>query len=436
MRPKTGDKPRVVIVGAGFAGLSAAQRLAARRDVETVMVDRNNYHTFLPLLYQVAAAELDAADVANPLRGLFRRRPNVSIIMGEVVGLDLEKRILHTNAQEIDYDYLVLALGSRSNFFGTPGAAEFAFTLKSLEDATKLRNHLLNRFEQAALLAGREESARQEMLTHITVVGGGPAGIEYAGALAELIRCTLHRDFPELPRGMARVTLLEASEHILPGFPPKLCDYTIKRLQRMGVTVRLKAQVTEVREESVLLADGSALSSATMVWTAGACGGRVVAEMGLPVGRGGRIAVLSTLQVAEHPEVFVVGDLSLPEGVNAPMVAPNAMQQGRSAADNILNLIRRQPLKPFVYRDKGSLAVIGRNAAVAHVGGFEFTGFMAWILWLVVHLSYLIGFHNRLMVMIGWAWDYFFAERSVRLIIPKRDVSPHGRDEKNHCESE
>lgn len=419
MKNKSQDKHRVVIVGAGFAGLSAAKHLARQESIEVVLIDRNNYHTFQPLLYQVAAAELEAEEIANPIRGLFRKTSNVSVAMLEVTGIDFERRVLFTDGPEIEYDYLVLATGSVTNFFGTPGAEKNAFVLKTLEDAVCLRNHLLRCFEKASRCTNPTE---QKELTHIVVVGGGPNGVEYAGALAELIRTPLVRDFPELPPGTTGVTLLEAADHLLTGFPERLQKYARKCLERKGITVRLGAQVTEVKHDSVLLADGAVFPCATIVWTAGVRGDELPSKMGLPIGRGGRAEVQSTLQTKDHPEIFVTGDLSLPEGRNLPMVAPNAIQQGRHAAENILRLIGKQNPTAFSYFDKGSLAVIGRNAAVARLGKRGFTGFIAWLLWLGVHLTYLVGFHNRVMVMINWAWDYFFAERSVRMILPRQEL--------------
>ncbi len=418
MRTQDKNKTRVVIVGAGFAGLSAAKRLARVKELEILLLDCNNYHTFQPLLYQVAAAELDSEEIANPLRGLFRRYPRVSLAMLEVTGADFEKRLLHTNGPDIEYDYLILATGSISNFFGIPGAEENTFPLKSLEEAVHLRNHILRCFEQAALLP---ETA-PDGLTHLVVVGGGPAGVEYAGALAELIRTPLSRDFSEMPPGFARVTLVDAVDEILVGFPPRLRAYAHKRLERMGITVRTGAQVKEVRDDAVVLGDGTVLPSKTVVWTAGVRGSDLGPALNLPLGRGGRVAVSPTLQLPEHPEIYIAGDLSLPEGMNLPMVAPNAIQQGLCAAENILRHLRKKEPKPFAYHDKGSLATIGRNAAVARLGRFEFSGVIAWVLWLGVHLTYLVGFHNRIMVLIDWAWDYLFFERSVRLILPRKSA--------------
>ncbi|MCL2347154.1 MAG: NAD(P)/FAD-dependent oxidoreductase [Planctomycetaceae bacterium] len=421
MLAKSQKKRRVVIVGAGFAGLAAVKRLTKQPNLEIVLVDRNNYHTFQPLLYQVAAAELESEEIANPLRGLFRRYSRVSIAMADVSGVDFENRVLHTDGSEIEYDYLILAFGSVTNYFGTPGAEENTFTLKSLEDAVRLRNHILQCFEKAALLSGTSGIESQEKLIHIVVVGGGPTGVEYAGALAELIRTPLSRDFPEIPKDLTHITLLDACDDILPGFLPHLRTYAHKRLEHMGVEVLVNAQVKEVSADAVLLADGTAISSATVIWTAGVKGADLTTKMGLPPGRAGRVPVFSTLQLAAHPEVFVAGDLSLPEEQNPPMVAQNAVQQGRLAADNILRLEQKKPLKQYSYHDKGAMAVIGRNAAVARVGRFGFCGFLAWVFWLALHWTYLIGFHNRLFVLINWAWDYLFFERSVRLILPRRN---------------
>lgn len=419
MNLKTSGRIRVVIIGAGFAGLSAAKRLARRKDIDVILLDRNNYHTFLPLLYQVAAAELDPGDIANPLRGLFRKYRNVTVLMAEVLAADMEKQILYAEGLEIEYDYLIVATGSVVNFFDTPGAEEYAFPLKSLEKAIQIRSHFLQCFEQAVLMKKNNATGSPECLTNIVIVGGGPNGVEYAGALAELVRTSLTKDFPGPACDAIKITLLEATDRLLTGFPEQLRDYTKTRLERMGITVRFQSQVTEICEDRVLLADGTVIPASTIVWAAGVRGSELAQNMQLSTGRGDRVNVLQTLQIQESSNVFVAGDLSLPENMTVPMVAPNAIQQGRHAADNIIRLIRKETPQPFRYRDKGSLAVIGRNAAVAQIRRFAFSGFIAWFLWLCVHLGYLVGFHNRLKVIINWAWDYLFAERSVRLILPR-----------------
>lgn len=411
------DKARVVVVGAGFAGLWVVRRLASEKDVEVMLLDRHNYHTFLPLLYQVAAAELEPEQIAYPLRGICRRHSNVRLAVTEVRGIDTARKLVRADGLDIPYDYLVVAAGSRTAYFGVPGAEEHSFSLKTLEEAVCLRNQIISCFEQAALESDPER--RRAMLT-FTVVGGGPTGVEYAGALAELVRAPLRKDFPELDMNEVRVVLLEAAPGVLGGFPERLRDYAKNRLGAMGVEVRLDASVAEVTAAGVLFASGEHLPTHTVVWTAGVRGEVVAEHMGLPLGRGGRVAVSPTLQVEGLLEVFVVGDMSLPEGQNPPMNAPNATQQGRLAAENILAMLQRRDPVPFRYRDKGAMATIGRQAAVVRMGNFAFSGFLAWLLWLFVHLAYLIGFRNRLIVLINWAWDYLFYERAVRLILPRR----------------
>ncbi|GHT26389.1 pyridine nucleotide-disulfide oxidoreductase [Planctomycetales bacterium] len=423
---------RVVIIGAGFGGLSAAMELDKYSEFEVILIDRNNYHTFLPLLYQVAAAELASEDITSPLRGLLRKNKNVSVMMCEVRQIDFNEKILHTDGPNIRYDYLVLAIGSITNFFGTKGAEQFSFTLKSLEDAVRLRSRILGCLEEASLYSDEhptvypsvselEKKERSAALTNIIIVGGGANGVEFAGALIELIRTSIYKDFPELEKGSVRVTLLESAPILLTGFPQVLCEYTKKRLEKMGVEVKTNAAVKEVKEDGVLLGDGSFLPAATVVWTAGVKAAELIASTGLPTGRSGRINVLPTLQLEKYPEVFAAGDAGLPDGMNVPMVAPNAIQQGIHTAKNLLNLVRGKPLIPFSYHDKGSMAVVGRGAAVVRVGKRTLTGWTAWVLWLFVHLNYLVGFHNRIMVMLNWAWDYFYAERAERLIFKRND---------------
>jgi len=409
-------EPRVVIVGAGFGGLWAARGLA-RRPLHVTLVDRNNYHTFFPLLYQVAAAELGPTDIAYPVRSIFRRSDNVQVRMGEMTGLDLDARVVLTDDGPLPYDYLVLALGSEPAFFGVEGAEEHAFPLRWMADAVPLRHHVLTRFEEA-ITAGSEE--RRRLLTFV-IVGGGATGVEFAGALSELVFGPLLEDFHDIRPADVHIQLVEASGSLLGGMPAKLAQYAAQRLGRRGVTVRLGTAVLSVEADSVLLEGGERLPTATVVWTAGVRGDPRVAQWGLPIGRGGRVPVTDRLHLAERPEVFVIGDLAYLEddrGRPLPQVAQVAIQQGRRAAANLRALVEGREPRPFVYRDPGMLAVIGRNAAVAHVAGFAFRGLVAWLLWLGIHVSWLIGFRNRALVLLNWGWNYVRHRRAVRLILP------------------
>lgn len=419
------DRPRVVIVGGGFGGLWAARALA-HAPAEVVLVDRNNYHTFLPLLYQVAAAELNPAEIAQPIRHLLRRAPNARFVMAEVMGIDFGCQVVETDGPSLSYDYLILAMGSRAHFFGVAGADAHAFPLKTMEQAIILRNHILCCFERASHEPAPDRQRRQRTFT---IVGGGPTGVEFAGALAELIHGPLLKDYPDLRQGETQVLLLEAADSLLPGLPERLRAYADRRLRRMGVQVQLQTTVREIAPESVRLSDGTLIPTETVVWTAGVRGEVPAQSWGLPTSPGGRVAVLPTLQLPTDSQVYVVGDLAHveEEGRSLPMVAPVATQQGVMAAQNIERQMAGQEPRAFGYRDRGTMATIGRNAAVAHLAGRDFTGFIAWVIWLAVHLYQLIGFRNRLMVLISWAWDYLFYERAVRLILPAPPMPSPGR---------
>jgi NADH dehydrogenase len=409
--------PRIVIVGAGFGGLWCARGLA-RAPAEVVLVDRNNYHTFFPLLYQVAAAELVPTDIAYPVRSIFRGVPNVQVRMTEVRGLDVVNRRVETTAGPVGYDVLVLAMGSVPHFFGVEGAAEHAFPLRWMEDAIPLRRHILTRFEAAATTD--DPIARRRQLT-FGIVGGGPTGVEFAGALVELVYGPLLRDYPSIHPDEVAVVLLEAADRLLGGMPKRLGDYAAERLRRRRVKVRLGVRVDSLGPGSVLLNGRETMSTDTVVWTAGVQGDPAVHRWGLPTDRGGRIPVDQHLRVVGHEEIYAVGDLAYLEGEDGaplPQVAQVAIQQGRCAAHNILAAYSNEPMKRFRYRDLGILAVIGRNAAVAHVFGLGFRGLLAWVLWLVIHVTWLIGFRNRALVLVNWAWDYVFFRRAVRLILP------------------
>jgi NADH dehydrogenase len=418
------DRPRVVIVGAGFGGLWSARALARTR-AEVLLLDRSNYHTFFPLLYQVAAAELEPEDIAFPVRSILRRLPNVQFALAEVEAIDPLARLVKTADRAIPYDYLILAVGSTSHFFALPGALEYSFPLKTLEQAVTLRNHILCCFERASQ---EPDAARRERILTFAIVGGGPTGVEFAGALSELIHGPLCKDLPRLDLREVHVVLLEAMDRLLSGQPERLGAYALQRLRKMGVEVRIRAMVSEITATAVRLKDGTVIPAETVIWTAGVRGAGAplaldsgqVHAWGLPTARNGQIPVLPTLQVRDHPEIYVVGDLARVEedGKPLPMIAPVAIQQGTQAARNIGRQLAGQDPLPFRYRDRGAMTTIGRNAAVAYVWGHAFTGFFAWAIWLIVHIFNLIGFRNRLIVIINWAWDYFFFERGVRLILP------------------
>jgi len=409
-------RPRVVIVGAGFGGLSALKALA-NKDANVLLVDRNNYHTFLALLYQVAAAELEPAQIAHPVRTILRKMRNVRFGMTEVQRVDLARKVIETDIRDIPYDYLILSPGSVTNYYGVAGAAENTFPLKSMDNAIRLRNHILECLE----LAVRDpDPDRKQRLMNLVIVGGGATGVEMAGALAELLRGPLSRDYPNLDFGKAQVVILEATDKLLPGFPDPLQEYAADRLRRMGVDVRFNAAVARVTKEDVTLADGAKILTETVCWTAGARGSDLPASSQIPTVRSGRVKVLPTLQMADHPDVYVIGDLAHFEQDGRPlaMVAAPAIQEGTLAAQNILRQIAGQPLLEFRYKNPGIMATIGRNIGVANLWGrWQFKGFSAWVLWLFVHLARMISHRNRLFVLLDWAWDYLLHERSIRMII-------------------
>lgn len=417
---RTSEPTRVVVCGAGFGGLWAARKFAGEPGVEVLLLDRNNYHTFYPLLYQVAAAELGPTDIAYPVRSILRSAPNVHFRMAEVCALDLERRVLTTSlGQEVGYEQLILSLGSVPNFFGVEGAAEHAFTLREMDHAIPLRHHILSRFETAVYEAHPER--RRRLLTFV-IVGGGPTGVEYAGALAELIHGPLLRDYPMIHADEVEVILVEALDGLLTGMDEELGTYARDRLESRRVEVRTGAMATRVGPDRIELKGGECIATETVVWTAGVKGDARVQSWGLPMARADRVEVTPGLHLPDHPEVFVVGDLCWFEqdGEPLPQVAPVAMQQGEYAAETVLARRNGGRVAPFRYDDPGMLAVIGRNAAVAELWGRTFTGFVAWILWLVIHVAKLVGFRNRILVMVNWAWNYINYEQAVRLILPFR----------------
>lgn len=420
---ETVTRPRVVIVGAGFGGLRAARALL-NKPLDVTILDRNNYHQFQPLLYQVATAGLEPEAIASPVRALLHKATNTTYQMADVRGVDFERREVLTDGEPVPYDYLVVSAGSATNFFGNASLEQHAYGLKDLNEAVALRNQILWAFEQAV----RETDAeRRSALLTFVVVGGGPTGVELAGALTELIGHVMNKDYPMLDTRQAKVVLLEASDRILAPFSPDLQASALKKLVKLGVDVQLHAAVTTVSTSEVQLNSGAVIPSYTVIWAAGVKAATLAAQLGLPTARGGRVKVEPTLQVADYPEVFVVGDMAYLEDAQGnpyPMVAPVAMQQGTQAGKNILALVAGASLKPFAYFDRGSMAVIGRKAAVAQTFGLKLRGFLAWTAWLFIHLLYLVGFRNRLIVLINWAYNYITYDRGVRLMTNQRTPLP------------
>lgn len=408
------SRPAVVIVGAGFGGLRAARTLR-RAPIDVIVIDRHNYHLFQPLLYQVATAGLEPEQIARPVRAILRRQSNLEFRLAEVSGVDFAARRVLTDAGPVPYDHLILALGGETNFFGLDSVQRHGIGLKDIPEAVAIRNHVLRCFEHAML---QEDPDRRRALLTFVVVGGGPTGVEMAGALSELIRLVLVKDYPRLNIMDVRVLLLEATDRLLGAMPAKLRGVAAETLWKKHVEVRFGAAVEEFDGSQVRLKGGEVIPAGTLLWAAGVQAAGLTRRLGLRTARQGRVVVEPTLRVPGHPEVSVVGDAAYLEdaGQPLPMMAPVAIQMAETAAGNVLRALRGEPPRPFRYRDPGSLATIGRNAAVAYIRGIAFRGFLAWVVWLVVHLIQLIGFRNKLLVLINWAWDYFFYERAVRII--------------------
>jgi len=408
------EHPHVVVVGGGFGGLYAARALASR-PVRVTLLDRRNHHLFQPLLYQVATAALNASDIAAPLRSVLRRARNVTVLLAEVVRVDLAARRLALDRGEIGYDALILAAGAGHSYFGHEDWEVFAPGLKSLEDALEIRRRVLSAYESAE----REpDGAEQRALLTFVVVGGGPTGVELAGALAEISRQTIARDFRVIDPTKARIILLEGGDRVLASFPEALSRRAQDALQRIGVEVRTRANVTRVTADAVWLG-GEQVRARTVLWAAGVAAAPLTRTLGVTLDRSGRVPVEPDLSIPGHPEAFAIGDMSVCRdrtGAPLPGLAPVAMQQGSRAADNALRRLSGQPTRPFRYRDRGTMATIGRAAAVAVVGGVQLSGLVAWLAWLFVHIMFLIGFRNRFLVLFEWAWAYLSWQRGARLI--------------------
>src|SRR5512143_3101614 len=407
--------PHVVIIGAGFGGMEAARHLADA-PVRITMISRENYHLFQPLLYQVAIAGLVPTQIAYPVRSIFRNQQNFTFQMGEVTGIDFEHRFVRTNGSAIGYDYLILAIGGQTNFYHMRSIEENGLELKGVDSAVATRNHLLTMFEKASREV--EPEKRRALLT-FGIVGGGPTGVETAGALAELIRLVIVKDYPYMDLDDVHVILLESQGHLMEAYPDGLRKATYNLLKRKHVDIWLNTRLESYDGECMRLADGREIPAHTLIWTAGVRAGELADHLGLPQAASARLLTEPTLQLAGHPEVFLVGDAAYlvdEHGRPLPMLATVAQQEARAAVVNLRRLLRGEKPLPFHYKDPGLLATIGRNAAVARIAGLSFSGFIAWIIWVVLHIYRLIGFRNRLVVFINWAWDYFLYDSQSRLI--------------------
>jgi NADH dehydrogenase len=408
----------VVIVGGGFAGLNAAKALNKLADVQVTLIDRRNHHLFQPLLYQVAMAGLSPADIATPIRSLLAGQQNARVLQGEVNGLDLANHRVQTSFGEVAFDYLILACGSRHSYFGHNEWEQFAPGLKTIEQATEIRRRVLLAFEKAERSADKAERKRE--LTFV-VVGGGPTGVELAGAIGEMTRFTLVRDFRNIDASLARIILVEAGPRILPMFSTEQAGKATRYLESLGVQVWVNSAVTTVDAEGVQVGD-ERIDAATVLWAAGVEASSLGKLTGAETDRSGRVAVQSDLSLAGHPNVFVAGDMAAAkseEGKPLPGTAPVALQQGQYLGKLIREELRGNPRQPFHFVDKGQMATIGRSRAIVEVGKWHLAGRFAWLLWLVVHIYYLTGFRNRLFVVMQWAWSYLTFRRGARLIVDK-----------------
>ncbi len=413
-----GDAPRVVVVGGGFGGLYAARALG-RAALDVTVLDRTNHHVFQPLLYQVATASLSPSQIAYPIRGVLRRQRNTRVLLAEVDGVDVAGRRILLRDGELRYDYLIVAAGARHSYFGHPEWESLAPGLKTIDDALDIRARILLAFERAE----REPDAgRRGALLTFVVVGGGPTGVELAGAIGEIACNVMARDFRSFDPREARTVLVEAGPRVLPAFPADLSSKAERSLERLCVEVRTGKAVTRMEPGAVWLGD-ERVESGTVLWAAGVAPSPIARSLGVPLDRAGRVVVNADLTIPGHPEVFVIGDLAAcadEAGRPLPGLAPVAIQQGEHAARNVVRAARGEALEPFRYRDRGAMATIGRAAAVVDLGRLRLAGYPAWLLWCFVHILWLIGFRNRFLVLIEWAWAYLRSERSARLITGER----------------
>jgi len=414
------DRPRVIIVGAGFAGLNAAKELK-HAPVDVLMIDQHNYHTFQPLLYQVATAGLDVSDVAHQVRDIFRRQPNLRVRQGAVSRIDWDgKQRALKDGSRLPFDHLILAAGAVYNDFGVPGVKRYGYMIKSVSEANTLRSHILRRFERASA----DPSMVDDGALTFVLVGAGPTGVEMAGAMVELFDRVLPLDFPEIDASSARVIMLEMTDKVLPPFAQRSQRYAERVLRHRGVDVRLEAKVAEVRSREVVLSSGETIPTHTLIWVAGVRGHPLVEALGVELTRGYRIRTEPDLSLPGHPEAFAVGDLSGAtdeEDQPYPQVAQVAIQQGRHAARMVRRTLDGEPRQRFHYADRGMMAIVGRNAGIAELsrrfGGLKLRGFPGWLGWLFLHLLYLPGFKNRVSTLVNWIYNYLTYERHARLIL-------------------
>ncbi|HVH62795.1 MAG TPA: NAD(P)/FAD-dependent oxidoreductase [Candidatus Dormibacteraeota bacterium] len=406
-------RPRVVIAGAGFGGITCARALK-HAPVDVLLIDRNNYHLFTPLLYQVASALLEPSEVARPIRELIRPLRNADFRQADITGVDFDQRRLLTDHGPVDYDYLVLATGSQSDYFGNQALAEQTLPLKALGEGLAVRNHILARFEA---WRWEKDPEKRRVLTTFVVVGGGPTGVEMAGALREFINLVLGKDYRDLDTKQVRVVLIEAAPYVLSAFDRFLREAAQRSLRKKGIELMLDTKVDSVTDGRVKLGDGNEIAAGTVIWTAGVRASDIGRRTGLRLTRQSRIGVDDTLQVPGHPIVFVIGDVAGATDGEAmlPMLAPVAMQAGRHVGACIKDMVNNGGAKKFRYRDPGIMATIGRNSAVAQLGIVHLSGFLGWLMWLGVHLINVITFRSRLVVLINWAWEYLLLDRPVRL---------------------
>ncbi|WP_417844011.1 NAD(P)/FAD-dependent oxidoreductase [Thalassospira sp.] len=423
---KTGEKPRVIIVGAGFGGLAVARQLVGK-EVEVVLIDRSNHHLFQPLLYQVATADLSPAEIAWPIRSIFSHTPNVSVFLGEVTGIDLAGKSIIARDYRVEYDYLVLSTGAATSYFGHDDWEKVAPGLKNIGEATEIRKRLLLAFERAE--NAENEETRQQFMNFV-VVGGGPTGVEMAGAIAELAKQALSHDFRRIDPRDARIILAEGAPCLLGAFPEDLSEYTRQSLEKLGVEVILNQPVSDITPQGVQIGD-EFIQSANVIWAAGVKVDHMADWTGARTDRGGRVEVTPDLAIPGHADAFVIGDAAHVEwrdGQTVPGIAPAAKQMGKYVGKRILDRIKGQDSKPFSYKHAGNLATIGRHRAVIDFNGFKLKGFLAWWVWGLAHIYFLIGIRAPALVLVQWAWSYIFRKKGAQLIIGPVEPDPEKAD--------